>query len=624
MNRMHGITQRVTHALRTTGAATLAAIALLAAPTASAQQQISTKVPIAFDRFYTVDEMGALLQKLAAAYPDLCTLQSIGTSTQGRPLWMLTINNPKTGADGSKPGMYIDGAIHANEIQAAETVLYTAWYLLSGYDQVPRIRELVDRTTFYLLPMVNPDGRATWFADPQTPNSARTGQEPFDNDGDGLVDEDGPDDMDGDGHITTMWRRDPFGTHKRDPRDPDRMIAVPTEPKADGTREYGDWSFAGEEGYDNDGDGQVNEDGPGGYDLNRNFPSGWQPDSVQFGAGAYPLCYPEPRAIVEFVLAHPNIAAAQAYHNAGGMILRGPGAEFREREYPRADVAVYDRIQQAGAEMLPFYKPMTIWKDLYTVHGGLVNWFAEGLGIISLTNELWTEKRIPQSGADPTEAQNGFWDDRMLFRQTKVPLKEVQHPEYGMVLVGGGTKFSSRIPPPFMLQEEAHRNFAFTMFHAWQMPLLRFESVDTRELSPGIWEVTVTVANDRLIPSRTARAADKRIGEPDLLTLQGAPVVAGGLMQRRMDKAFTAQAATPDVLRVDRGVPGNGTTAARFLVKGAAGTPITLSYQAEKATSITTTTALGKSTVPAQPAPPAAGAPPATPAKPAAPAKPGA
>ena len=31
--------------------------------------------------------------------------------------------------------------------------------------------------------------------------------------------------------------------------------------------------------------------------------------------------------MVEFVLAHPNIAAAQTYHNNGGMILRGPGTE---------------------------------------------------------------------------------------------------------------------------------------------------------------------------------------------------------------------------------------------------------------------------------------------------------
>jgi hypothetical protein len=302
--------------------------------------------------------------------------------------------------------------------------------------------------------------------------------------------------------------------------------------------------------------------------------------------------------MARFVLAHPSIAAAQAYHNAGGMILRGPGAEGREREYPRADVGVYERIQQAGAEMLPFYRPMVIYKDLYTVHGGYVNWLAEGLGIISLTNELWTDKRITQNGQEPTPEQRGFWNDRMLFQQTKVPLKEVAHPQYGTVLVGGGSKFSSRIPPPFMLEEEAHRNFAFTMLHAWQMPLLRWESVDTREISPGVWEVTVSVANDRMIPSRTARAAERRIGLPDILALEGAPVIGAGLLRQRTDLQFEEQAAEPARLVVERGVPGNGSLAARFIVQGARGTPITLTYTAEKARDLTTTVELGSTTLP--------------------------
>ncbi len=575
--------------------------ALLPASNLHAQQQLSSRVPIEFNRFYTLEQMEANLKSLAAAYPNLCTLEEFGKSSHGRPLWVLTINNAATGIAGTKPAMYIDGAIHANEIQAAETVLYTAWFLLSAYGSVPKITELVDQSTFYLIPMVNPDGRAAWFSDPQTSSSARSGQAPFDNDGDGIADEDGPDDMDGDGSISMMWRRDPFGTHKLDPRDSNKMIAVSNEPRADGTREYGDWVMAGQEGFDNDGDGRVNEDGPGGYDLNRNFVSGWQPDGIQNGAGAYPLCYPEARAITDFVLARPHIAAAQAYHNAGGMILRGPGTEAREREYPRSDVSVYDKIQAVGAEMLPGYKAMILWKDLYTVHGGLVNWFAEGLGIISFTNELWTEKRITQSGTDPTRDQRANWDEHMLFRQTKVPFTEVVHPEYGVVLVGGGTKFSSRTPPPFMIEEEAHRNFAFTMFHAAQMPLLRWESVDTREISPGLWEVTVTVANDRLIPTRTARAADKRIGLPDLLSLEGAPIVASGLLSRRTDKSFDAQLAEGGALRVENGVPGNGSLAARFLVKGSSGMPLTLKYSAEKAKDISTSIQLGQTTLPAAP-----------------------
>jgi len=562
---------------------------------AGAQQQISSKVDISFNRFADVQGINDQMFKLAEAYPELCRVERIGTTALGRPFLAMVINNRRTGDEGSKPAMYIDGAIHANEIQAGETVLYTAWYLLSAYGNVGKITDIVDRSTFYLLPLVNPDGRAEWFANANTPNSARTGQKPVDNDGDGVADEDGPDDLDGDGHITQMWRPDPFGTHKRDPRDADRMIPVPAEPKADGTREYGQWTPAGQEGVDSDGDGRVNEDGPGGYDMNRNFPTGWEPENIQGGAGTYPLCWPETRAMADWVLSKPQIAAAQAYHNAGGMILRGPGAPWREGDYPAADVAVYDRIQSTGEKMLPFYRSMVIHKDLYTVHGGLVNWFAEGLGIIALTNELWTDKRIMQDGQEPSEDERRTWNERMLFGQTRVPLHEVKHPEYGNVLVGGGTKFSSRIPPPFMMEEELHRNFAFTMFHADQMPLLRFESVETKEATPGLWEVTVTVANDRLIPTRTARAADKGIGLADTLALTGADVSAAGKLANRTDRTMDLQAFRPATLRFERGVPGNGRAAARFLVKGTAGTPITLTWTAQKAKQVAANVKLGES-----------------------------
>ena len=149
-------------------------IAMAPVTTVQAQQQIEAKVPIAFNRFYDYEEMGTRLAELASAHPELCKLTSIGKSEQGREMWLLTINNPETGGDRSKPGMWIDGNVHGNEIQAAETVLYTAWYLLEGYDEVEAIRELVDENAFYLLPMVNPDGRAGWFRDPGTPHSNRT------------------------------------------------------------------------------------------------------------------------------------------------------------------------------------------------------------------------------------------------------------------------------------------------------------------------------------------------------------------------------------------------------------------------------------------------------------------
>lgn len=558
-------------------------------PLAAAQQQLAGKVDIAFNRFYDVDEFTSLLRQLVDAYPDLLTMESIGTSVKGREIWLVTLNNGKTGPADGKPAMYIDGSIHANEVQASETVLYTIWYLTRAYGQVPSLTDLVDTTAFYFVPIVSPDSRQDWFDAAHTPHSNRTGLAPTDNDGDGLLDEDGPEDLDGDGHIGMMWRPDVNGTHRRDLDDP--RIFVRVEPPA-----KGDWSMAGSEGIDNDGDGRINEDGPGGYDMNRNWPADWQPNWVQSGAGEYPLSYPETRAVAEFILTKPNIAAGQAYHNTGAMILRGPGAPYRASAYPRADLAVYEALGRAGEEMLPFYRLLVTYVDLYTVHGGFKNWLAEGLGIASFTNELWTDKRILQTGETFGDDKARFrWQDRVLFGQTFTDWTEHDHPELGPVLIGGGTKWASRSPPPFMLEEECHRNFAFTMFHAAQMPRLAWGRREVTRVGPRLWQLDIEVENSALIPTRMARAAEKRIGLPDTLavsfgdgTAGESRVVASGSLGRWGDRLMSSVDRRPERIQLESGVPGRGRVTWRFLIEADAGATVDLTYSAQKATDLRT------------------------------------
>ncbi len=570
-------------------ATTIAALCAFAGITpATAQQQLPAKIEIAWNRFYDYEELVAMSRSLVAAYPNLLSLEEVGKSAQGRPMIVLTLNNPATGAASTKPAMWIDGNIHGNEIQASETVMYSVDYLCKAYGKVPALTKLIDESAFYFMPSLNPDGRANWFREQNSPSSSRTGMVPRDDDRDGTADEDGPDDLDKDGSIGQMWRKDPRGTHRRNVRDPRILEPVPTEPRPDGTLERGDWSRAGQEGIDNDGDGSINEDGPGRYDMNRNWPGDWQPEHVQFGSGDYPLCYPETKCVAAWLLKHPNIAAGQSYHNAGGMILRGPGADYREGIYDGRDIAVYDAIAHAGAEMLPFYRPMVVYKDLYTVHGGSIDWIAESMGVISFTNELWTDKRILQNGADPSPEQSARWGDRMLFGQTTTPWKELEHPEYGTVLVGGGNKWSDRIPPPFMLEEEAHRNFAFTIFHAQQMPHVAFSAVAVKSLGGNLWEVTVEITNDHRIPTRTSRAVAMKIGFPDVLSLTGVDgtVVAAGALQGRHSTAFDAVRQQPARLLVDGGVGGLATERFRFIVDGKAGSAMRLKFEGEKFTSI--------------------------------------
>ena len=564
------------------------AVALTVAAPALAQDRPASKSALRFDHYRDFPTLVAESKALAAAHPALLTYIELGKSVEGRVVFALVLNNAKTGPEADKPAMYIDGNIHGNEINASETVLYTVWYLVENYGKLEPITKLVDRSAFYFVPCANPDGRQNWFDLQNSPHSSRTGYKPTDDDNDGVADEDGPDDLDGDRSIGMMWRRDPNGTHRRSELDPNEMERVDPQPRADGTIRRGDWSMAGMEGIDNDGDGQVNEDGPGGYDMNRNWPAGWNPDHVQSGAGDWPFSYPETEAIGRFIMTKPNIAAGQAYHNTGGMILRGPGVPQRDGAYA-GDRATYEAIGRVGEQMLPGYRLMVIHSDLYPVHGGFVNWIAESLGAVTYTNELWTEKRISQNGGDPSPQMRDIWQDHVLFGQTKSPLKEVDHPTLGKVLVGGGTKWSSRIPPAFMLEEECHRNAAFTFFHANEMPRVSMGPSLVRKLGGGLWEVTLELKNDALIPTRTARAAQSKIGVSDRVTLtapSGVTIAASGEVERRFDKTFTPERETPLVVVLDNGVPGRGSTFVRFLASGPEGAEIGVTFAAEKATDV--------------------------------------
>lgn len=575
-------------------AALLAAVSTALPAPAQDGYQYPSKVNVSWDRLNDYDELTKICRELATAYPDLLTMQSIGKSVQGRDMWELTLNVAKTGRDTEKPAMYIDGNVHGNEVQAAETVLYSIWYLTKSYGKVEQLTQLMDRAAFYFLPTVNPDGRAYWFANANTDSSSRGGQRPVDDDGDGLFDEDPPNDIDGDGQLLQMRKEDPNGRWRESADDPRILEIIPPDAKGDFKRYT---RYFGGEGLDDDGDGRVNEDGPGGYDPNRDWPADWQPDYIQGGALEYPLRLPESKCIADFILAHPNIAAVQSYHNAAGMMLRGPGAEYVD--YPPQDVAVYDRIGQRGERILPLYKYSVIYRDLYTVHGGFIDWTAEELGIISFTNELWTgrkyyyEKEEAERGPEAAKAQMDF-NDLLMFGQTFVPWKKFRHPVYGDVELGGWVKMQGRVPPSFQLEDECHRNFAFTMFHAGQMPLVEITNVEVASLGGGLTRVRADVKNSRIIPTTTGQAARRQYGPRDRVELsgKGVEVVAGGFIgQDRYTTSFDFVEHQPARLWLDYGVPSEGVRSVQWIVRGSGEATIRFSGPRAKAAVATVTIA---------------------------------
>jgi len=516
------------------------------------------KVRVEWNRFYDHDGLEAILARIQKAFPDLTRLYSIGKSTEGRDIWCLEVTARNVGDPNRKPGMYIDGNIHGNEVQAGETIAYTAWYLCHQYGKLEKVTALLDDRIFYLIPTINPDGRDSWL---QRGGYARSGLEPTDNDRDGLADEDDYEDLNGDGFITMMRKKDPHGRFKLHPDYPEYIMvrAKPDEP--------GEYTLLGWEGIDNDGDGQINEDPRGGYDMNRNWAYDWQPDYIQRGAKDYPFSQPETRAVSQFILAHPNIAAAQSYHNSGGMILRGPGREGGDMK--SQDDRILRIIAERGEKIIPFYRSIIIWKDLYTTWGNELDWFYGGRGILFFGNELWTSKNLYKTTDSPSDEQEAEFIKYVLMGEGVIPWQEYEHPTYGKIEIGGEKKEWGRLPPSFLLEEELHRNMAFTLFHADMMPLLKISEVNVEKLADNLFKIWVTIENQRLIPTRTAQDVEHHISSPDIASIQGDDIraLSGGQVTDQFFKRVQAVKRRPERVELDT-IDGMSALRVQFVVEG--------------------------------------------------------
>ncbi|MFC1529913.1 M14 family metallopeptidase [Gemmatimonadota bacterium] len=331
------------------------ALLLGTAPGASAQ-----RAPISFDDYHGYTGTVEYLQAVNRAYPNITELLEIGESTMGRTVYVLVISNMRTGTTidrhielrnprrenvqnvtpmksyHGKPGQWIDGGTHGNEYTGTEVCLYIIDKLVSGYGSDDAIKTLIDECVFYVCPIVNPDGV---YNSVEGGNSQRQNSMNNDDDNDGRINEDGPDDLNGDGHITMFRYKDPEGTYVVDDVDPRVMVRLGRGVETDKER----WSMVRED-RDNDGDGRRGEDSERGIDVNRNFPEGWyNDDNEQAGSGYYAASAPESRNILEFFTNNTNILLVQSFHTSGGFTYR-PFARWPDSQIDAKDLAIFDKV----------------------------------------------------------------------------------------------------------------------------------------------------------------------------------------------------------------------------------------------------------------------------------------
>jgi hypothetical protein len=239
---------------------------------------------------------------------NLATMSSLGTSHQGRDIWLVEVADRSGTPLDERPAVLVVGNLEGDHVVGSHLALEIVRYLIGGESGADLAEQV-----FYVVPRLNPDGAQAMFSPVKW--GRRGNALPHDDDNDGRTDEDGPDDLNGDGFITVMRAMDPAGAFMIDPDEPRLMKrADAAEGQSGGYTLY--W-----EGLDNDGDGFINEDGPGGVDPNRNFQHAypyWKAD-----AGAYMVSEPETRALMDWVIAHRNVAAILTFGHSDNVVDAG-------------------------------------------------------------------------------------------------------------------------------------------------------------------------------------------------------------------------------------------------------------------------------------------------------------
>ncbi len=468
--------------------------------------------------------LSTALTQLARQHADRTELVTIATSPGGR-----TVQALRVGATG-RPALLVVAGADGPHLVGSSIALASAERLLAGARP-----GLLDSVTVWFVPRLNPDAAEAMFA--RLPTARTANGAPWDDDRDQAIDEDGVDDLDGNGVISQLRFRDPNGSLVADSADP-RLMRRADEAKG----EVGAWVVV-DEGKDDDGDGRYNEDGPGGTDVNRNFSYEYPAHGRE--AGRYPFFAPEARGLAEFLVAHDEIAAVyvlgpqdnlmKPWENRPNAGILNPQTRERAQEGSSQGGPLHSILrgdQSTFADVSRRFQTITGLTKApasASLGGDVLSWSYFDFGRWAFGSRGWWVPEAPRDsaarggrggggggagGSDPlADERNALkWFESQgisaFVPWTRVTLGGDERREAEV----GGFRQGVLLNPPAGAEFDSTmaRQSRFITALAGMLPRIALADVRSERLGDGVYRITAEVANQGVLPTTTALAARLR------------------------------------------------------------------------------------------------------------------
>lgn len=440
-------------------------------------------------RYHVLDDARVLLDDWRAS--GLLEPIELGPSHGGRELFAVQFGGAGPRPLSDRSTIFLVGGIDGISMSGSETVIALVGDLLKAVDRLP------SEISFVAIPWANPDGLAHWEA---SGCGGGRNDRAIDDDRDGRVDEDGAEDIDGDGVVLEMLIEDHRGAWAYGP---DGRILLPARqgqaPRFRRTRE----------GEDSDGDGRYNEDEKGGVVIDHNFPVHWRGPWSGVASGVWPLSEEATRSLVDLARRR-HCAVFLAFQGNHGTLASPGGVETARSFVQPSDDPAYRFLLESFRETTGREQPSLPTQRQACGSdrsGTAVDWFYAALGALAAEIAVWGPwLPVSEEGeGGPLLPGSSELAWARFFDETRGGMGFVNWQPLDLeggqkALIGGWARNTRFNPEPQALGELSRGMDEFCIALANAMPKLQFEVV-SRDRREGVGHLKARVRNLAILPS---------------------------------------------------------------------------------------------------------------------------